>query len=107
LVSALACGATLVLYDGSPFSPDANVLFDYAEQEQISFFGTSAKYLDACRKERLEPKHTHYLPALRMLASTGSPLAAETFDWVILRRLSTLGKSKGPVSGWRLKFGMI
>ena len=82
LVSALACGATLVLYDGSPFSPDANVLFDYAEQEQISFFGTSAKYLDACRKEGLEPKHTHYLPALRMLASTGSPLAAETFEWV-------------------------
>jgi acetoacetyl-CoA synthetase len=82
LVSALACGATLVLYDGSPFSPDAKVLFDYAEQEKISFFGTSAKYLDACRKEGLEPRHTHRLKALRTLASTGSPLAAETFEWV-------------------------
>lgn len=82
LVSALASGATLVLYDGSPFAPDANVLFDYAEAEQVSFFGTSAKYLDACKKAGLKPALTHQLSALRTLASTGSPLAAETFAWV-------------------------
>ena len=82
LVSALGCGATVVLFDGSPFAPDAKVLFDYAEGEQVSFFGTSAKYLDACKKAGLEPKRTHKLPALKTLASTGSPLAAETFAWV-------------------------
>jgi len=82
LVSALASGATLVLFDGSPFAPDASVLFDYAEAEQVSFFGTSAKYLDACKKAGLEPKRTHRLNALKTLASTGSPLAAETFAWV-------------------------
>jgi acetoacetyl-CoA synthetase len=82
LVSALASGATLVLYDGSPFAPDANVLFDYAEAEQVSFFGTSAKYLDACKKMDLNPRRTHRLSALKTLASTGSPLAAETFSWV-------------------------
>jgi len=82
LVSALASGATLVLYDGSPFSPHPNVLFDFAEAEQISFFGTSAKYLDACKKAEINPRHTHRLSAMKTLASTGSPLAAETFSWV-------------------------
>jgi acetoacetyl-CoA synthetase len=82
LVSALASGATLILYDGSPFSPNPGILFDYAEVERVSFFGTSAKFLDACKKEGLVPRKTHRLPSLKTLASTGSPLAAETFQWV-------------------------
>jgi len=82
LVSALASGATLVLFDGSPFSPTREVLFDFAEAEKVSFFGTSAKYLDACKKENLTPKYSHQLHFLKTIASTGSPLAAETFEWV-------------------------
>jgi len=82
LVSALASGATLILYDGSPFSPTPEVLFDYAQAERISFFGTSAKYLDSCRKADLKPLYSHRLDALKTIASTGSPLAAETFQWV-------------------------
>jgi len=82
LVSALACRSTLVLFDGSPFAPRSNVLFDYAQQERVTFFGTSAKYLDSCRKLELKPLETHDLKTLRTVASTGSPLAAETFEWV-------------------------
>jgi acetoacetyl-CoA synthetase len=82
LVSALACGSTLILFDGSPFAPRPTVLFDYAEKERVTFFGTSAKYLDSCRKLDLKPIETHDLSSLRALASTGSPLAAETFEWV-------------------------
>jgi acetoacetyl-CoA synthetase len=82
LVSGLASGATLHLYDGSPFHPDGNVLFDYAEASGISVFGTSAKFIDAVRKAGLRPRDTHDLSMLRMLASTGSPLAPENFDFV-------------------------
>ena len=82
LASALASGATLILYDGSPFAPTKEVLFDFAESERVSFFGTSAKYLDACKKENLSPKHSHRLQSMKTIASTGSPLAAETFEWV-------------------------
>ncbi|MCX8503900.1 MAG: acetoacetate--CoA ligase [Beijerinckiaceae bacterium] len=82
LASALASGATLILYDGSPFAPTNEVLFDFAESERVSFFGTSAKYLDACKKENLSPKHSHRLQSMKTIASTGSPLAAETFEWV-------------------------
>jgi acetoacetyl-CoA synthetase len=82
LVSALASGATLALYDGSPFHPDGNVLWDLARQERITIFGTSAKYLDACAKAGLEPARSHELPSLRTILSTGSPLAPEGFDWV-------------------------
>jgi acetoacetyl-CoA synthetase len=82
LVSALGCGATLMLYDGSPFYPDGNVLWDYASEEKISFFGTSAKYIDALSKAGLKPYETHNLDALRAIASTGSPLAPESFDYV-------------------------
>ncbi|MEI6573539.1 MAG: acetoacetate--CoA ligase [Alphaproteobacteria bacterium] len=82
LVSALACGSALILYDGSPFAPRPTVLFDYAQKERVTFFGTSAKYLDSCRKLDLKPNETHDLSPLRALASTGSPLAAETFEWV-------------------------
>ena len=55
LASGLASGATLLLYDGSPFHPDGNVLFDFAEAERMTYFGTSAKFIDAARKAGLQP----------------------------------------------------
>ncbi len=82
LVSALASGASICLYDGSPSYPDAYRLFKYAEQEQISFFGTSAKFLDTLRKADIEPKNSCDLSSIRTLASTGSPLSASSFDFV-------------------------
>ncbi|MEH8219366.1 acetoacetate--CoA ligase [Aeromonas veronii] len=82
LVSALASGATLVLYDGSPFYPDGNVLWDLARDEQVSLFGTSAKYLDALHKQGYTPIKSHDLPHLRLICSTGSVLSPEGFDYV-------------------------
>jgi acetoacetyl-CoA synthetase len=82
LASGLACGATLCLYDGSPFYPDGNVLFDYAAEEKFAIFGTSAKYIDAVRKGGLTPKTTHELSSLRLMTSTGSPLSPEGFSFV-------------------------
>jgi acetoacetyl-CoA synthetase len=82
LVSGLASEATLLLYDGSPFAPSANVLFDYAEVEATTHFGTSAKFLDALRKSGLQPKTTHNLGALRALLSTGSPLSPDGYRFV-------------------------
>ncbi|MFN3718768.1 MAG: acetoacetate--CoA ligase [Rhizobium rhizophilum] len=82
LVSGFACGATLCLYDGSPFYPDGNVLFDYAADEKFAIFGTSAKYIDAVRKGGLTPKTTHDLSSLRLMTSTGSPLSPEGFSFV-------------------------
>jgi acetoacetyl-CoA synthetase len=82
LVSALASEATLMLYDGSPFAPTPTALWDYAQAERITLFGTSAKYIDACRKAGLSPVQTHRLPALRTITSTGSPLAPESFEYV-------------------------
>ena len=82
LVSALATGATLLLYDGSPFHPDGAVLFDLADAEGMTFFGTSAKYIDALKNANLRPKDTHDLKALRTIASTGSPLVEEGFLYV-------------------------
>ena len=82
LVSALASKATLMLYDGSPFYPDGNVLFDYAEQESFTFFGTSAKFIDAVRIAGLSPKNSHDLSNLNTITSTGSPLADENFRFV-------------------------
>jgi len=82
LVSALATGATILLYDGSPFHPSPNILFDFADAEKMTLFGTSAKFLDALRKAGLEPRKTHRLDSVRYLASTGSPLVAEGFDYV-------------------------
>ncbi len=81
LVTALASEASLVLYDGSPFYPDGNVLFDYADEIGIDFFGTSAKFIDALRNQNLRPIDTHDLATVRMIASTGSPLAPENFDF--------------------------
>ncbi|MCP8896855.1 acetoacetate--CoA ligase [Shinella daejeonensis] len=82
LVSGLALGATLCLFDGSPFYPDGNVLFDYAQDEGFAVFGTSAKYIDALRKGGFTPRTTHDLSKLRLVASTGSPLSPEGFDFV-------------------------
>jgi acetoacetyl-CoA synthetase len=82
LVSGLATGATLMLYDGSPFAPDPATLWDYAQAERINIFGTSAKYIDACRKAGLKPIRTHDLSSVRFIASTGSPLTAQSFEYV-------------------------
>ena len=82
LVSALASEATLLLYDGAPFHPDGNALFDFAEAERCTLFGTSAKYIDALGNAGLDPGSSHDLSALRTLTSTGSPLAPEGFDYV-------------------------
>jgi acetoacetyl-CoA synthetase len=82
LISALASEATLVLYDGSPFHPTGNILFDYADQEGVTLFGTSAKYIDAVNKAGLKPVETHKLETVRTICSTGSPLVAEAFDFV-------------------------
>jgi len=81
LVSALASGASLVLYDGSPTYPHPEILFDIADKEGITLFGTSAKYIDTLAKLAVEPIRTHPLQRLRMIASTGSPLALESFEY--------------------------
>jgi acetoacetyl-CoA synthetase len=82
LVSSLAVGATVVLYDGSPFHPAPDALWTLAQDEQISIFGTSARYLAAIEKERITPKKTHTLEKLRTILSTGSPLSVQSFEYV-------------------------
>jgi acetoacetyl-CoA synthetase len=82
LVSALAAEATLLLYDGSPFHPSGNILFDFIETEKGTLFGTSAKYIDACNNAGVDPASSHDLSALRTVTSTGSPLVPEGFDYV-------------------------
>ncbi|MEA3193105.1 MAG: acetoacetyl-CoA synthetase [Betaproteobacteria bacterium] len=78
----LAAEATVMLYDGSPFARDSMMLFDYAQKERITHFGTSAKFIDALAKRGVRPVDAHDLPGLRMIISTGSPLAPESFDYV-------------------------
>jgi acetoacetyl-CoA synthetase len=82
LVSGLASEATLVLYDGSPLHPGPAALFDLAEQERVAILGVSAKFLDSVRKAGVRPRDSHDLGNVRVLLSTGSPLAPEGFDWV-------------------------
>jgi acetoacetyl-CoA synthetase len=82
LVSMLASGAAIVLYDGSPTHPQIDRLWDLCESEQLTLFGTSAKYIDAMRKNAVAPRSTRDLSALRTVCSTGSPLAPDGFDWV-------------------------
>jgi acetoacetyl-CoA synthetase len=82
LVSGLAAGGTLLLYDGSPFYPNERALFDFADEEGMTIFGTSAKYIDAVRKTGWRPKDTHRLASVRTMCSTGSPLSPESFDFV-------------------------
>jgi len=81
-VSALASGATLMLYDGNPFVDDGRILWDYAQNERFTHFGTSAKYIETLAKSGLSPAETHDLSSLRAMFSTGSPLAPESFDFV-------------------------
>jgi len=82
LASGLASGATLILYEGSPFHPDAGVLWRMAAAERVTIFGTSAKYIAALEKAGYSPAQSVDLSALRTLLSTGSPLAPESFDYV-------------------------
>ena len=82
LVTALASEATLLLYDGSPFHPDGNVLFDFADDTGMTLFGTSAKFIDAVAKAGLSPADTHRLDSVVTMTSTGSPLAPESFEFV-------------------------
>ncbi len=82
LVSGLALGATLVLYDGSPFHPEPTRLIDLIDAEDISVFGTSAKFIAALEKAGAKPRETHELRRLKAILSTGSPLAHESFDYV-------------------------
>ena len=82
LVSGLACEATLVLYDGSPFYPQPQSLMDMADEEGISIFGTSAKYIEALQKAGVKPAESHQLSALKAVLSTGSPLSDESFRYV-------------------------
>ena len=82
LVSGLASGATLVLYDGSPFAPQPTSLIDMIDEENISIFGTSAKYIAALEKEGIVPRESHKLTHLKAILSTGSPLSHESFRYV-------------------------
>ena len=82
LVSGLATGATVVLYDGAPFAPTPDALWRLAERERLTVFGTSAKYLALAEKQGLAPGRGHDLAALRSVLSTGSPLAGHSYDYV-------------------------
>lgn len=82
LVSTLGSGASLILYDGSPVYPHPEILFDIADKERMTLFGTSAKFIDTLAKLGAKPLQTHSLSSLRMITSTGSPLAPESFDYV-------------------------
>jgi acetoacetyl-CoA synthetase len=85
LVSSLAVGATVVLYDGAPLAPSHDSLWTMADEERVTVFGTSAKYLAMIEKLDVEPARTHDLSSLRAILSTGSPLAAASFDYVYER----------------------
>ena len=82
LVSSLSVGASIVLYDGSPFYPNSYILWELAEKVNVSIFGTSAKYLELCKKNNLKPITETNLSSLKTILSTGSTLAEESFDFV-------------------------
>ncbi len=82
LISALASEATLLLFDGNPFHPDGNVLWDFTSRHGAMLFGTSAKYIDAMKVNKVHPMDTHDLSKLKVVTSTGSPLVHESFDFV-------------------------
>ena len=82
LVSSLMTGATVVLYDGSPAHPDASVLWKMAQDQKVTHFGTSAKFINICEKAEVRPGEQFDLSAMKVLLSTGSPLSAEDFEWV-------------------------
>ncbi|HUN70193.1 MAG TPA: acetoacetate--CoA ligase [Burkholderiales bacterium] len=81
LFAGLVAEASLMLYDGSPFERGAKILFDFAEKERFTHFGTSAKFIDALEKRGLAPAESHDLSSLRMILSTGSPLVPESYDY--------------------------
>ena len=82
LVSGLASGATLVLYDGSPFADEGRILLDAIDRDQITVFGTSAKFISGIEKAGLKPRESHDLSSLKSILSTGSPLSHESFEYV-------------------------
>ena len=82
LVSALATQATIMLYDGSPFYPDDTVLWRFANDEQFTHFGTSAKYIETLMKNNVKPRSNFKLKNLRTICSTGSPLSPESYDFI-------------------------
>lgn len=82
MVNGLATGATLVLYEGSPFYPGPAAMFDLIDNEKITVFGTGAKTISAWQKAGVKPRETHSLASLKSILSTGSPLAPESFDYV-------------------------
>jgi acetoacetyl-CoA synthetase len=82
LFSGFCAEAAVMLYDGSPFAREGRILFDYAQRERFSHFGTSAKFIDAIAKRGVKPAETHPLPGLRMIVSTGSPLVPESYAYV-------------------------
>ncbi len=82
LISSLAVGATIVLYDGSPFYPDGTALLKMADEVGITVFGTSAKYISSLESAGIKPKQISSFPKLRTILSTGSPLVEENFDFV-------------------------
>src|SRR5262249_57562505 len=82
LASGLACGATLLLYDGSPSHPEITTLFEWAARERAAVFGTSAKFIDAVAKSGVAPRERCDLSRVRAILSTGSPLSPEGFDFV-------------------------
>ncbi len=82
MISALAVGSTIVVFDGSPSHPSPQILWDLVESERVSVFGTSAKWIAASEKAGVVPRETHRLLALRTILSTGSPLADESFDYI-------------------------
>jgi acetoacetyl-CoA synthetase len=82
LAMALGRGATIVLFDGAPMAPTPTRLFDIAQDEKLDFFGVSAKFIDSANKEGLIPRNTHNLSTVKTIASTGSVLSPESFDYV-------------------------
>ena len=82
LISGLLVGTTIVLYDGSPAYPDLGALWRVADEERITYFGTSAPFIQSCRKAGLRPGADYNLTALRALGSTGAPLPPEGFSWI-------------------------
>jgi acetoacetyl-CoA synthetase len=92
-ISSLAVGAQLVLYDGSPFYPKPNRLFGLIDEEKISIFGTSAKYINSIEKAGLSPISSHKLHSLHTILATGSPLLPENFDFVYLNLKHDVGLS--------------
>lgn len=82
LATGLASGATLILYDGSPFHPDSRRLWKLADDERVNVFGVSAKFIDSSAKASVSPGREFDLTAMRSVLSTGSPLGDEGFDYI-------------------------